>query len=107
MLGSARVEYKATGLQQMRKDMNDAEKDFKKASGAIVAGIAAIGLSVVKIGVPFEQMTLDAGAAMRATAKEMEMLEAAARKAGATTEHTATQAAESLKFLGKAGLSSG
>jgi len=40
VLGSARVEYKATGLQQMRKDMNDAEKDFKKASGAIVAGIA-------------------------------------------------------------------
>jgi len=106
-LGSVEVVYKSTGLTQLRADVKDSEKAFKSGATAAAAYAIAIGTSIVKIGMPFEQMILDAGSAMRATEREMAAIETAARKAGATTEHQARAAAESLKFLGKAGLDAG
>jgi TP901 family phage tail tape measure protein len=106
-LGTAEVVYKSVGLTQLRSDIKDSESAFKMGATAAAAYAVAIATSIVKIGMPFEQMILNTGAAMRATEAEFKKLEAAARQAGATTEHTATQAAESLLYLGKAGLSAG
>ena len=106
-LGTAEVVYKSVGLTQLRSDIKDSESAFKMGATAAAAYAVAIAASIVKIGMPFEQMILNTGAAMRATEAEFKKLEEAARLAGATTEHTATQAAESLLYLGKAGLSAG
>lgn len=104
VVGTADIKYRAIGLKQMERDIKKAEKAFIGAATAIGATALSVGTAVLKVGMPFEQMVLDASAAMRATEGQMKALEAAARQAGATTEHTATQAGAALKFMGKAGL---
>ena len=103
-MGRSSIVYEAIGLNKMNADIKGSEKLMAGAAIAMAASVASVGVAVVKIGIPFEQMTLDAGAAMRATEGEFKKMAAAAREAGATTEHTATAAASALKALGKAGL---
>jgi TP901 family phage tail tape measure protein len=95
-----------------------ADKIGKVMKRAVVAGIraatvAAVGLGVaigkiVKTGADFERTLVVAatkfpGEVRKGTAA-FEELEAAARLTGKTTEFTAAQSAEALKFLGAAGL---
>jgi hypothetical protein len=83
-----------------------------KAIGVMGGAVAAFGAtiggamllrSIDKIGTEFEQSMAIVGGVMRATQKEIEALEESARRMGETTEWTASQAADSLKFLGMAG----
>jgi len=107
LLGTADVKVRAIGLAEYKRDLTSAGTVFKSVATGVLTAAATIGTAVLKIGIPFEQMVIDAGSSMRATESEMVKLESAARQAGATTEHTATMAATSLKYLGKAGLSAG
>lgn len=75
------------------------------ASLGVGVGLGAAFTYVTKTGVDFEQSMTKAAAVMRATSRETEDLTAIARRMGETTEWTASQAAESLTFLGMAGFS--
>jgi TP901 family phage tail tape measure protein len=82
----------------------------KMAAG--FAGLAAAGAAVKTI-VSFEQTMANVAAvsklgdqSIRANAEAFAQLEAAARKAGATTKFSATEAAEAQLFLARAGLQS-
>jgi len=77
-------------------------------TGAMVglAGGAAglvIFAKIAKTGADFQQTMTTVGGVMRATKGEFAALTEEARKMGATTEFTASQAGEGLKFLGMAG----
>ena len=74
------------------------------AAGAAIGGLLLIK-KVTEIGAEFEQQIETAGAVMRATAGEMDNLSSTAKMLGETTEFTAAQAAEGLRFLGMAGFS--
>lgn len=83
-----------------------------KLSGAFAAlGVSIGGVMLLKsvddIGTQFEQTMAIVGGVMRATREEMEALTAAAREMGEKTDWTASQAGESLKFLGMAGFDAG
>jgi len=76
----------------------------------IVGTIAAAGLGqAAAAGINFEQSIVNASAKMGDSAKRgtvsFGLLEASAKRTGATTEFTATQSAEALNFLAMAGFS--
>lgn len=75
--------------------------------GAAGAGLALTGvaLAAVKMRMDFDKAMSAAAAATRASAVELEALRQAALKAGADTQFSATQAAEGITALGKAGVS--
>jgi len=82
------------------------KKGLQAATVALVAfGVAAA--KVIQIGATFDKTLVTAATRfpgkIRKGSEEFAKLEAAARKAGAETEFTATEAAEGLKFLGAAG----
>jgi len=76
-------------------------------TGAIGVGFAgAAGLTnVIKTGATFEKKMSEIGAVTQATDADMEAMEKTARKLGATTAFTATEAAEGMIELARAGLS--
>lgn len=81
-----------------------------KAVGAVSTGIVALGGYAAKVGTEFEYAMSGVAATMGMTAEEVNngseaftMLEDAAKKAGATTQFSATQAAEALNYLALAG----
>jgi len=71
----------------------------------IGGGIAVIGAlkKIITTGAEFEQTMTTVAGVMRATREEMDQLTEAARRMGETTEWTASQAGEALRFLGMAG----
>jgi len=85
----------------------------RKVRGVAIAGAVGVGImgaaaaDVVNTGAQFEQTLVNAaakfGPAVTRTTDEFKALEAQARETGATTEFTATQAAEGLNFLAMAG----
>ncbi|WP_304341614.1 phage tail tape measure protein [Metaclostridioides mangenotii] len=82
----------------------------KRAGAGLVAGVGA-GLAIAtKVGMDFEKSMSQVAATMGMTAseiqngsKEYEMLSDAAKKAGAATKYTASQAGEALNYLALAG----
>ncbi len=115
----AYLKVDTTGLTKasvaMKKYTNNATKGFKsvgKAATSLQGVLAGMGVTlaagkivsdVLKIGTAFEQTMATVGGVMRATDAEFKRLEASARHMGETTEWSATQSAEALKFLGMAG----
>ncbi|QHA36850.1 phage tail tape measure protein [Rossellomorea marisflavi] len=102
-------------LQESKAEMNktgDSAKKMKQDFGAIQkaslvmggAVVAAIGSSVA-VAATFEQSMSKLGAISNASAEDMAKLESAAREMGATTQFSASQAAEGLTFLAMAGFS--
>ena len=73
------------------------------AATAFTAGMAAMTLKVVSLGRQFESTMKTVQAWSGATGDSLQRLNDIAREMGATTEHTATQAAGALKFLAAAG----
>ena len=76
--------------------------------GLLVVGaggaIAAAGFAkAIKTSAVFEQQMARVGALSRATDQEMTLLTTTAKRLGATTEFTATQAGQGLEFLSLAG----
>jgi len=75
------------------------------AGTAFTAGMVAMTKKIVTLGREFESTMKTVQAWSGATGKDLKDLTAIARKMGAETEHTATQAAGALKFLAAAGFS--
>ncbi|MBK8396156.1 MAG: phage tail tape measure protein [Leptospiraceae bacterium] len=72
--------------------------------GAAVALAGMVASKAFTLGVDFEKQMSEVGAATNATKAQFGELEKAARKLGATTSFSATQAAQAMTELGKAGL---
>ena len=62
-----------------------------------------IGASVLETGMEFSSSMSEVGAISGATAEELAMLEETARKYGATTTFSASEAADALKYMALAG----
>lgn len=85
----------------------------KVAAGAIVAvstAVVALGTAATKVGSEFEASMSQVAATMGMTqeeiqngSKEFGILEAAARQMGATTQYSASEAAEALNYIALAG----
>lgn len=98
-----------TGLTSASKRMDNISKsitDGAKAAVIPLAGVSFAFADIIKTGAEFEQTLVGAaskfGGIKRGSAVFKE-LEAAARKAGKTTEFSATQSAEALTELAAAG----
>lgn len=120
-LGTADVLVRAK-TDKFNKDINKSEKkvksfavsgkkDLAMLSASFVslagpAGVAALTASlygVIKVGAKFEKQMATVRGVMRANEKDFKLLSDAAKKMGATTEWSATQAAEALNYMGMAG----
>ena len=77
------------------------------ASGMTAAGlaVAAFGVAAVKMAADFDQQMSTVQANTGATSAQMNQLRAAAIEAGASTVYSATDSADAINDLGKAGLS--
>ncbi len=75
------------------------------AAAAFTTGLVLMTKKVVSLGREFESTMKTVQAWSGATGKDLKDLTDIARKMGATTEHTATEAAGALKFLAAAGFS--
>lgn len=88
------------------KEIGSAVTDVGKSfSLKLTTPIVGAGVAVGKLGMDFEKSMSEVQAVTGASAEEMEMLEGSARKAGATTNKSAREAADALKFMGLAGWS--
>lgn len=74
-----------------------------KAVAAAGTALVAFGTYAVKAGSDFEAGMSQVKAISGATAKEMDQLSSIAKKMGATTKFSATEASEALKYMAMAG----
>jgi TP901 family phage tail tape measure protein len=101
--GAGRTTETATGT--MVKGFRGAASmaaSFAAQLGLVVGATAAIR-GTVSVIASFEQSMAQVRAITNATDEQMAVLTATARELGATTEFSASQAADALKFLGMAG----
>jgi TP901 family phage tail tape measure protein len=114
---SAPVRRMASGLdkfqQKASKSLSDLDVRVSKVTGSLrtmatVAGIAgiaagAVALNVGKTGADFEQAITNVGAVSLVTRDQIAELEAKALELGATTKFSATEVANAMEMMGKAG----
>ncbi|MCH9712749.1 MAG: phage tail tape measure protein [Proteobacteria bacterium] len=98
------------GLNKLNRNVDKLAGGIKKTGLAIAASLAISGAAMANVigtGAEFEQTLVSAAAKfpgeIRKGTEAFTMLEDAARKAGSTTEFTASQSAEALNFLAMAG----
>lgn len=86
---------------------NTGRKSALIASGMTAAGLAvvAFGVAAVKMAADFDQQMSTVQANTGATSAQMDQLRAAAIEAGASTVYSATDSADAINDLGKAGMS--
>lgn len=86
---------------------NTGRKSALIASGMTAAGlaVAAFGVAAVKMAADFDQQMSTVQANTGATSAQMNQLRAAAIEAGASTVYSATDSADAINDLGKAGMS--
>lgn len=86
---------------------NTGRKSALIASGTTAAGlaVAAFGVAAVKMAADFDQQMSTVQANTGATSAQMDQLRAAAIEAGASTVYSATDSADAINDLGKAGMS--
>jgi TP901 family phage tail tape measure protein len=86
---------------------NTGRKSALIASGMTTAGlaVAAFGVAAVKMAADFDQQMSTVQANTGATSAQMDQLRAAAIEAGASTVYSATDSADAINDLGKAGMS--
>lgn len=86
---------------------NTGRKSALIASGMNVAGLAvgAFGVAAVKMAADFDQQMSTVQANTGATSAQMDQLRAAAIEAGASTVYSASDSADAINDLGKAGMS--
>lgn len=86
---------------------NTGRKSALIASGMTAAGlaVAAFGVAAVKMAVDFDQQMSTVQANTGATSAQMDQLRAAAIEAGASTVYSASDSADAINDLGKAGMS--
>lgn len=116
-----KVKKSIGGLNKYAKSTTKASVASKKASnnfgsmhqsvGGLTAAVGTLALALGTIAFPaikaakFERSMSEVKAISGATTEEFKMMSAEARKLGAETEYSATQAASGLKYLTMAGLS--
>lgn len=86
---------------------NTGRKSTLIASGMTAAGlaVAAFGVAAVKMAADFDQQMSTVQANTGATSAQMDQLRAAAIEAGASTVYSASDSADAINDLGKAGMS--
>lgn len=86
---------------------NTGRKSALIASGMTAAGlaVAAFGVAAVKMAADFDQQMSTVQANTGATSVQMDQLRAAAIEAGASTVYSASDSADAINDLGKAGMS--
>lgn len=86
---------------------NTGRKSALIASGMTAAGlaVAAFGVAAVKMAADFDQQMSTVQANTGATSAQMDQLRAAAIEAGASTVYSASDSADAIDDLGKAGMS--
>lgn len=87
-------------LQNAGRRMTDFGKNMTMKVTTPIVGLAGAAL---KVGMDFEAGMSKVQALTQGSAKDMEALTAQAKELGATTQFSATQAAEGMSFLGMAG----
>lgn len=94
-------------LQDAGKKMQDVGKKVSDVGGnltkKLTVPIVGVGAAASKLGIDFEASMSEVQAVTGATGEELEQLEKAARDAGATTNKSARDAADALKYMGLAG----
>ena len=92
------------GMMNRRlKSINQSMMNFGKQAAVAGAAVGAASAVVVRAGMGFEQAITDVGAVGLKTRAEIKPLEDLALKLGKTTEFTATQAANAMEVLARAG----
>jgi TP901 family phage tail tape measure protein len=94
------------GLGQLRAKMKSVQSDLNAISSSLTrVALPIVGAfgGAVKMMASFEDEMAKVQAVTQSTEDEFAALSAQARKLGATTSFTATEAAEGMKFLGMAG----
>lgn len=104
------------GLKTVQATARDTGRVFKslgRAVGAMGQALGGIGLAAtpltaalgggVALAANFEQQMSAVGAITQANAEDMTRLELKAKQMGATTVFSATQSAQAMEFLGRAG----
>ncbi|NMA48672.1 MAG: phage tail tape measure protein, partial [Tissierellia bacterium] len=89
-------------FKSVGKKMSDVGGSLTKK---VTLPIVGVGAAASKLGIDFDASMSEVQAVTGATAEEMEVLEKAARDAGATTNKSAKDAADGLKYMGLAGWS--
>ncbi len=95
-----KVQAASKKLQDAGKKIGDVGSDLSKK---ITLPLVGVGVAAAKLGVDFEASMSEVQAVTGATGEELESLEIAARDAGATTNKSARDAADALKYMGLAG----
>ena len=93
-------------VDNFNKKWEQTSKDFRTVGTTMAAIGTGIGVglgSAVKVAADFESSMSRVGALSGATGKEMEALTKEARRLGATTSFSASQAAEGMQYLAMAG----
>lgn len=99
--GKVRSQLEAT----QRQADHISKKAFSFGRDAATIG-ASLGMALavpVKIGMEFEQQMAQVGAVARASDAELQEMTATARRMGAVTQFSATEAAQAMQFLAMAG----
>ncbi|MDW0113760.1 phage tail tape measure protein [Sporosarcina saromensis] len=89
----------ANSSQNLARDFDAIQKGALIVGGAVIAGIG----SSVKVAADFEQSMARVNAISGATEEEFAQLEKTARKLGASTQYSASEAAEGMSYLAMAG----
>lgn len=106
----------SSGLSSAEAAMNSAAQNMQKGSDSVFKGLLKMdifkkvagavmgaGKSIMAVGQSFESTMSAVGALSGAGAEDMARLEEAAKHYGATTQFTATQAAEAMQYMALAG----
>lgn len=105
----ASQEYK-TALDKLKTSANAVKNDIQEMASVAAAGVTALGsavaagtAAVTKTGMEFTSSMSNVKALSGATIEDMELLDEAAREAGANTSKSAYESADALGFMALAG----
>lgn len=104
---AADISSLSKGLQNAQKQIQKVSAGFTKAgtklTASITAPLMALGATAVKISADFEQSMANAASVAGATGEELQEMTDLARKMGAKTVFSASEAADALYYMASAG----
>lgn len=120
---SKKVDKTSTSMGKMGRTFERASQKIGTAAGRMTQSVTQVGTAVTRLGAAlaplsiamglgfnqaakFEQQMSNVGSIVRGTAEEMKLLEDRARKAGIETAFSATEAANAMEFMARAGAES-
>lgn len=92
------------GIRRRNMEMSQSAASFARGTGAAALSMGAMLAVPVRQAANFEQSIANVGAVSRATNAEMKAMGEVARREGRRTVFTASQSADAMQFLAKAGL---